>query len=383
MLKRKILSTILIITLFLSSNIAYGQIDINAKSALLMDYHTGEVIYILEQDQRLPPASITKIMTLLIAIESIDNSQIRLDDEVRISNHASKMIGTTLYLDHGEIQSVENLIKAIAIRSANDAAVALAEYISGSESAFADAMNIRAAELGMKNTNFKNASGLPAEGHYTTAFDIALMSKELMKHEKIIGYLTTYMEDIQVGKTKTSVQTMVNTNRIIKDYDGGNGVKTGYTGEAKHCISASAKRGDLQLIAVLLGSESSDARFEDAKKLLDYGFSNYDSLTVGEKNDILGIIPIEKGKDNFLNVVLKDDINILLPKASKEDIKKELILPESIIAPISKDASIGQLIIQLNGKEVKRIDLFPEIEIEKAGFLKTFNKTIKNFLGNP
>lgn len=383
MLKKSILSTILVISLFFSSTIAYGQLDIEAKSVLLIDNNTGEIIYSFDEHKKLPPASITKIMTLLIAMEEIDNSKINLDDEVRISEHASKMLGTTVYLDSGEIQVLENLIKATAIRSANDAAVALAEYISGSESSFVEYMNKRAKELGMENTNFKNASGLPNEDHYTTAFDISLMSKELMKHEKIKEYLNTYMEDIEVGKTKTSIQTMVNTNRLIKDYDGANGVKTGYTGEAKYCISASAKRGDLELIAVLLGSDNSKKRFEDVKRLLDYGFSNYDSLNIGQKNDVLGNVLVEKGKKNFVNIILKDDIDVLLPKGSKENIKQNIITQKKIIAPISKGTKLGELIIEISGKKIKKVDLIAEESIEKAGFLDIFSKTCKTFLINP
>ena len=383
MLKRKILSTILIFTLSLTSNFVYGQIDISAKSALLMDYNTGEIIYSFEKDVKLPPASITKIMTLLIAIEEIENSKIKLMDEVRISEHAAKMIGTTVYLDHGEIQTVENLIKAISIRSANDAAVALAEHISGSENGFVDLMNKRAEELGMKNTSFKNASGLPSEGHYSTAYDISLMSRELMKHEMIMKYLRTYMEDIEVGKRKPSTQTLVNTNRIIKDYSGGNGIKTGYTGEAKHCISASAKRGDLQLIAVLLGSESSNIRFEDAKRLLDFGFSNYESVTTGKKNDVLGRILVEKGREDYLNLILKEDVNLLLPKGSLNNIQTNIILPESMAAPISKDMKIGELVIKVENREVIRVNLFPQREIEKARFFNVFSKTLKVFIKNP
>lgn len=382
-MKRKILSIILILSLFFLSSIAYGQIDIDAKSALLMDYNTGEIIYKFDEDKLLPPASITKIMTLLIAMEELESSKINLDDEVRISDYASNMIGTTVYLDYGEIQTVENLIKAISIRSANDAAVALAEYISGSETAFVDYMNKRAKELGMENTNFENASGLPNKDHYTTAFDIALMSKELLKYEKAQEYLTTYMDDIQVGKTKTSIQTMVNTNRLIKDYNGANGIKTGYTGEAKYCISASAKRGDLQLLAVILGSENSKKRFEDAKRLLDYGFSNYDSISIGQKNDILGSVLVEKGKENSLNVILKDDANVLLSKGSKENIKKNIFIPESIIAPINKGDKIGELIIEVKGKQVKNIGLVAEKSIEKATLLNYFGKTFKSFLINP
>ncbi len=382
MLRKRIVSIILIIALSFISMVAYGEIDIAAKSALLMDYNSGEIIYAINEHEKLAPASITKIMTLLITMELLDEGKINIDDNVSISEHASKMIGTKVYLDAGETQSVDNLIKAISVRSANDAAVALSEHIAGSEDAFAKLMNQKSKELGMVNTNFVNASGLPGENHYSTAYDIAIMSRELLKHNKIHEYLSVYMEDLTVGKTKTSIQTMVNTNRLIKEYDGANGIKTGYTNEAKHCISASAKRGDLQLIAIVMGAEDSKLRFNEAKKLLDYGFANYDSVTMGKKGDIIGTIPIEKGRESKLEIILERDSCILLPKGKKANIEKKMTHSDYLNAPIAMGNVVGELIILVDGKEVDKINLVAKTSIDKAKLGETLKKTWKSFILN-
>lgn len=382
MLKKRLVSIILIIVLSFTSIGVYGDIDISAKASLLMDFSSGDIIYAMNEHEKLAPASITKIMTLLLCMEALETEKIKLDDKVFISDHASKMVGTKVYLDAGETQTVENLIKAISVRSANDGAVALAEHIAGSEEAFVKLMNKRSRELGMKNTNFSNASGLPAENHYTTAYDIAIMSRELLKHEKIKGYLSVYMEDLTVGKSKKSVQTMVNTNRLIKEYDGANGIKTGFTNEAKHCISASAKRGSLQLIAVVMGVENSKLRFTEAKRLLDYGFANYESITLGKKGDIVGSIPIEKGKKENLEIILDRDSCILLPKGRKSEIDKKLNYPEFLIAPIVQGSIVGELIIRVDGKEVDKIDLIAKTTIEKSNLGNILKKTWKSFLLN-
>ena len=382
MLKKRLVSIILIIVLSFTSIGVYGDIDISAKASLLMDFSSGDIIYAMNEHEKLAPASITKIMTLLLCMEALETEKIKLDDKVFISDHASKMVGTKVYLDAGETQTVENLIKAISVRSANDGAVALAEHIAGSEEAFVKLMNKRSRELGMKNTNFSNASGLPAENHYTTAYDIAIMSRELLKHEKIKGYLSVYMEDLTVGKSKKSVQTMVNTNRLIKEYDGANGIKTGFTNEAKHCISASAKRGSLQLIAVVMGVENSKLRFTEAKRLLDYGFANYESITLWKKGDIVGSIPIEKGKKENLEIILDRDSCILLPKGRKSEIDKKLNYPEFLIAPIVQGSIVGELIIRVDGKEVDKIDLIAKTTIEKSNLGNILKKTWKSFLLN-
>lgn len=381
-MKKRLISLILIIVLSFNFSIAYGDIDISGKSYLLMDFNSGELILANNEHDRLPPASITKVMTLLIAMEYINRGTINMDDKVIISESASKAIGTSVYLDAGETQTVENLLKAISIRSANDASIALAVNIAGSEEAFVNLMNERARQLGMENTNFVNSSGLPAENHYSTAYDIAIMSRELMKHETVIPYLTTYMEDMEVGKSKTSIQSMVNTNRLIKDYEGANGIKTGSTSEAKYCLSASAKRGDLQLIAVVMGVETGALRFSEAMRLLDYGFSNYESVTIGKKGDIVVNVPIEKGEEDFLPLILERDSFLLLTKGNKGNIEKEIKYPEYVNAPIEQSEKVGELIVKLDGSEVDRINLVSKSQIGKGSLSRMLKNVWVNFLFN-
>lgn len=328
----------------------------------------------------MPPASVTKIMTLLLTMEAIASERIKLTDKVNISEHASKMGGTQVYLEPGESQTVEDLIKAVSIRSANDASVALGEFISGSHESFVNLMNDRAKSLGMNNTNFVNASGLPADNHYTSAYDIALMSRELLRHSEIQKYLTTWIEDLLVGKKKDNTQTMVNTNRLIKDYDGTTGIKTGSTNAAGYCISASAKRGDLQLIAVILAGKSSDIRFEEAKKLLDYGFANYDSIMLGKKGDVLATLPVEKAKHLNIDAVLENDVFALLPKGSNGKVETELLHPESIVPPVKFGDTLGEMIIKVDGKEVERVKLIAKHDVESAGYLTLLKRTVKNFI---
>lgn len=381
-MRKRLISFILITIMTMTSIASYAEIDMKSKSSLLMDSSSGKIIYAKNEHERLFPASITKIMTLLIVMESIENGKITLQDEVQISEHASNMGGTQVYLDAGEIQTVENLIKAISIRSANDAAVALSEYISGSEENFVKEMNKRAKILKMKNTKFSNSSGLPIKNHYSTAYDIAIMSKELLKYEGIYKYLSTYMDEIKVGKSKTSTQSMVNTNKLIKNYDGANGVKTGFTNESLHCISASAKRGNLQLIAVVLGGETSKSRFEEAKKLLDYGFSNYESIIIGKKGDSITTIPLEKGKDEIVELVLERDSHILFSKDDKVKLEKSIKVPEYIVAPVEDNKPIGKLIIKDKEKVIDEINLIAIDDIEKGNFVNMFKKVCTNFLFN-
>ncbi|NLY44526.1 MAG: D-alanyl-D-alanine carboxypeptidase [Tissierella sp.] len=381
-MKKRLISIILIIVLSFNFSIAYGDIDISGKSYLLMDFDSGEIILAKNEHEKLPPASITKIMTLLIAMENIHNGSMTLDEKVIVSESASKVTGTSVYLDAGEVQSVENLLKAISIRSANDASIALAVHISGSEEAFVNLMNERASQLGMENTNFVNSSGLPAENHYSSAYDISIMSRELMKHEAIIPYLTTYMEDMEVGKSKTSIQSMVNTNRLIKEYQGANGIKTGSTSEAKYCLSASAKRGDLQLIAIVMGVETGALRFSEAMKLLDYGFSNYESVTIGKKGDVLANIPIEKGEEDIIPLMLERDSHLLLIKGNKGNIEKEMEYPEFVSAPIVQGQKLGEFIVKLDGKEVDRVNLIAKIQIDKGSYSTILKNVWENFLFN-
>lgn len=379
-MKRRIISVCLFVIFMFTSVFAYGDVNITSKSALLMDYSTGEIIFSKNENEKFPPASLTKIMTLLIAMESLDNSRINLEDKVYVSKHAASIKGSTAFLDEGESQTVENLIKAVAIRSANDASIALAEHILGSEEAFVKYMNERASQLGMNNTNFTNASGWPDPDLHSTALDVALMSRELMKHDKIHKYLTIYMEDLAVGKSKSSIQQMVNTNRLIKDYEGANGIKTGSTIEAGHCVSGSAIRDGLHLIAVIMGGKNSKVRFDEAKSLLDYGFANYESLRIGNSGDLIATLPIEKGSENFVEIVLERDSLALLPKGKKTNVEKSFNHPESIKAPVQSGEVVGEMIVTIDGTEVDRVNLISNMEIKRGTYRSILKKTIRNFI---
>lgn len=374
------ISIILIVVILTVPMFSYGEIGVNSKSALLMDFNTGEVIYSMNENEKLPPASVTKIMTLLLTMEAIESGKLKMDDEVVISEYAAGMGGTQIYLEAGEVQTVESLIRATTIRSANDAAVALGEAITGSNEAFVNLMNDRARELGMTNTQFQNASGLPIDDHYTTAYDIGLMSRNLLKYDVLYPYMTTYMEDLLVGRKKDDTQTMVNTNRLIRDYEGTTGIKTGSTNAAGYCLSASAKRGDLHLIAVIMGAQTSSERFNEAKKLLDYGFANYNSVNLGKKGDLISRLPIEKSDLLSVELVLERDIYALLKKEEQGDIKKEIVMSENISAPIAKGDKLGEIILSLDGNELDRVGLISKNDLKEAGFLLLFKRTITNFI---
>lgn len=384
-MNRKILCIIMILIINLIMPIkalAEDPININAKSAVLMDYNTKEILYEKNSHEKLYPASLTKIMTLILGMEALESGKISLNDEVRISAHASSMGGSQLWLEEGETQTVENLFKAITIRSANDAAVALAEHIAGSEEVFVKMMNEKAKELGMNNTNFMNASGLHHENHYTTAYDVALMSAELLKHEKIHDWLTIYMDEMLVGKKKDKVQSLVNTNRLIKEYEGTTGIKTGSTSQAGYCLSASAKRGNLHLIAVIMGSDTSKIRFEESMRLLDYGFANYDSVTIGRKGDVIGKVLVQKGTSQYLEAVLERDAYLLLPKGQSKEITKEIVLPDYVNTPIKTGDIIGQLIIKVEGQEMDKVNLVAKNDVGRATLKNMLFKIFMNYIRN-
>src|SRR5690554_1173803 len=258
----------MIFLIFTGTNVYAEEITIESKSAVLLDAASGEMLFEKNKDEKLAPASITKIMTMLLTMEAIESGKISLDDPVTITENASNMGGTQLYLEPGEVRRVEDLLIGVAVESANDAATALGEFIGGTNETFVKMMNDRAKELGMDQTQFMNANGLPEEGHYTTAYDVALMSRELVKYPKIHQYLTMWMVDVTVGKNNDRVRTLANTNKLLRTYDGLDGIKTGYTTEAKHCLSATAKKGNLRLISVILAADSSKIRFDEAAKLL-------------------------------------------------------------------------------------------------------------------
>lgn len=381
--KRQISYLIITLMFLLSISTAYAKedkLDISAKSAILLDASSGKIIYEKNIDERLPPASITKVMVMLLAMEDIENGKISLNDEVTVSKKASDMGGSQLFLHEGETQTIEDLLKSIAIRSANDSSVALGEHLGEGLDSFIERMNERAKELGMKNTNFKNTTGLPHEDHYSTSYDISLMSRELLKYPQTNEWLTTWMTDIKVGKKKDVNQTLVNTNKLIRFYEGANGIKTGFTNEAKFCLSASAKRGKLNLISVILGGETSEKRFDEAKSLLDYGFQNFDSVTVNKKDDVIKNIPVSKGKLKEVDLILREDIDILVKKGNDEKIEREINLPEDIKAPFRENQVVGDLVIKIDGKEIAKEKIVCSKEVKKASIINLFDRGFRSII---
>lgn len=342
-----------------------ADFDIDAKSAVLMDFSSGKILYQKNPHEKLPPASVTKVMTMLLTLEAVDSGKIKLSDKVTISEHACSMGGTQLFLAPGEIRTVEELLKGVSIESANDAAVALAEYLEGSEELFVKKMNERAKQLGMKDTNFSNCNGLPIENHYTSAWDIALMSRELLKHPKILDYTKIWMETLSEGRKQPF--TMVNKNRLVKFYEGCDGLKTGSTSEAKFCISATALRNNMRLIASVMASPTRDIRNRETSKLLDYGFARYEVVKLADKNDIIGSVKVLKGKSESVKVAPKDSFYVLTEKGNKGEIARDIRISGSVSAEVKKGQKLGEIVASKNGEEISRMDLIALEDVKRAG----------------
>lgn len=355
---------------------AEGNTDLglNAKSAILMEESTGNILYESNPDERLPIASVTKVMTMLLIMEAVDSGKISLDDMVTVSENAMSYGGSTMFLETGEQLTVNDMLKGIAVASANDGCVAMAEHLAGSESAFVDMMNEKAKELGMENTHFMNTNGLDEDDHYSSARDVAIMSRELMKHETIFNYTSIWMDTLRGGKFQ-----LANTNKLIRFYDGANGLKTGSTSKALCCLSAAAKRNDMQLIAVVLGAPTSAERFASAKSLLDYGFANYAVNTQITAGDEVQKIAVEKGVDKEVGVVASDSCSTLVKKGQEDNITKEIKIDETITAPIEAGQKIGTMTISRDGEVIADLDLNASSTVEKKGIgliIKDFFATI-------
>lgn len=355
---------------------AEGNTDLglNAKSAILMEKSTGNILYESNPDERLPIASVTKVMTMLLIMEAVDSGKISLDDMVTVSENAMSYGGSTMFLETGEQLTVNDMLKGIAVASANDGCVAMAEHLAGSESAFVDMMNEKAKKLGMENTHFMNTNGLDEDDHYSSARDVAIMSRELMKHETIFNYTSIWMDTLRGGKFQ-----LANTNKLIRFYDGANGLKTGSTSKALCCLSAAAKRNDMQLIAVVLGAPTSAERFASAKSLLDYGFANYAVNTQITAGDEVQKIAVEKGVDKEVGVVAGDSCSTLVKKGQEDNITKEIKIDETITAPIEAGQKIGTMTISRDGEVIADIDLNASSAVEKKGIgliIKDFFATI-------
>lgn len=348
--------------------------DVDALSAVLMDAESGKILYSKNGQEPLPPASVTKVMTLLLLMEAIDEGRLALTDTVRVSEYAASMGGSQVYLEPNEEMSVEDLLKSVVVSSANDAAVALAEKIAGSEEAFVALMNNRAAELGMKNSYFENVTGLDddTKRHLLSAEDIAIMSRELLRHEKILNYTTIWMDTIRNGAFGLS-----NTNRLIRYYSGATGLKTGSTSKAKFCISATAKREGMHLIAVIMGAPGRDARNEAAKKLLDWGFANY--AVYKNPAGTVGDVPVVGGADTDCTAKY-GGFSALLKKGEERNVVYEVVLPEILHAPIHEGDSVGQIIYRLGDTVIGSADITAMETIEKMRFTDVLAEMLKMFL---
>ena len=351
------------------------QEQISAPSAILMEASTGQIIYEKNPDEKLPPASVTKVMTLLLIFDALDSGQIKLGDEVTTSEYAASMGGSQVFLEPGETQTVDTLIKCISVASANDACVSMAEYICGNEEEFVAKMNKRAKDLGMKNTHFVNCNGLDADGHLTTARDIALMSKELIiTYPQIFDYCNIWMENIthktQKGESEFG---LTNTNKLIRQYHGCTGMKTGSTGKAGFCLSATATRNKIHMIAVVMGCESSKARIKDARTLLDYGFSNCQRIHSETTRKEIGRIPVQKGQRSEVSCQEKVTADLIDIKTQKGKIVKKIKI-DSVKAPVKKGQKIGEIQYSKGNIMIHKEKILAQETINKADFLTQIKK---------
>lgn len=359
--------TAVILCINVSGLVYAQQLDLNVKSAVLMEASTGKILYESNPDEKLPIASVTKIMTMLLIMEAADSGKIGFDDMVTVSERAMSMGGSTMFLETGEQFTVSDMLKGIAVASANDGAVAMAEFIAGSESAFVDMMNSRAKELGMENSHFVNTNGLDADEHYSSARDVALMSRELIKHDKIFEYTTIWMDSLRDGKTQ-----LANTNKLIRFYNGANGLKTGSTSKAQCCLSATAKRDGMQLIAVVLGAPTSKDRFSSASTLLDYGFAQYALKQEVTAGDIIGEVEVAKGKQELVKAAAKEGFAYLMTKGAEPDIQRDVRFEEKLSAPIEKGEEIGKIVFTEDNEVVGEVTLTAGEYVEKKSFADVF-----------
>lgn len=349
-------------------------IDVEARSAILMEVETGKIVFEKNSKEKFAPASVTKIMTMLLTMEAIDNGRIKLDDIVTVTENAQKMGGSTMLLEAGEIRTVEDLLKGVAIASGNDAAVALAEYIGGSVENFVRKMNDRAKELGMNDTNFENPTGLPTENHLTTAYDISIMSRELLKHETILKYSGTYMETISANR-KTPIE-LVNHNKLVRFFNGCDGLKTGFTNEAKYCISATAQRNGVRMLSIIMGAPTYKIRNKDASMLLNYGFSLFERKEIVSQDSEISKFQIGGSKDNFIVLKAKQPLNVVVEKGRELKITNKIEIDKSKKS-IKQGEVIGNAIVFIDGKETGRIEVYSDRDIKVNSLFEKISEFFK------
>lgn len=367
---RKVISALLFVCLLsypLSAAAATDSALVSAPAAVLMEASTGKILYEKKIHEQRPCASITKVMTLLLVLEAVDSGKLKPDDTITASEHAASMGGSDIWLEPGETMSAGDMIKATTVASANDAAVALAEHLCGSEEAFVAQMNARAKQLGMNDTVFKNCNGLDEDGHITSAYDVALMSRELIKHRKIFDYTSIWLDSLRGGKTQ-----IVNTNKLLKTYNGITGLKTGTTDDAGCCISATAERDGMSLIGVVLGAETGKQRFADAAALLDYGFANFAVKELKVPKNLPETVEVEGGMEKTAPLSCDISAAIVVNKASDDEAHYEISLPETLSAPVEQGEKVGSVACKVGG-ETKSFDVISAAEVPRAAFMPVLN----------
>lgn len=353
--------------------VAQGEvIDISAVSAILIEPESGKVIYEMNSDAKSPPASITKIMSLILVMEAIENGQFGFDTLLTCSDTAAALGGSQIWLEPGEQMSVHDLLKAVAVVSANDATVLLAEAVAGSEESFVVLMNEKAQKLGMNNTHFENSTGLDAENHYSSAHDVAIMSAELLKHKKITEYTTIWMDSLRGGESE-----LVSTNKLVRFYEGCTGLKTGTTADAGYCLSASAVRDGLSLVAVVMGADTSANRFSGAQKLLNYGFAHFGRVEVTPELKDRVTVKIKKGTKRNIGVTSDEKFYALIKKNQKDKITTEVILPEEVSAPVKKGEKIGEIRVLLEGEEIGIVPITSTDDAYRINLWRSFGILLK------
>ena len=352
-----------------------NSLNLESGAAILIEQKTGQVLYDHNMHEKLRPASVTKVMSLLLIMEALDSGQIALTDKVPCTEDAAGMGGSQIWLEVGEELTVDEMLKAICVVSANDCTVAMADYLCGSQEAFVEKMNARAKELGMNDTTFKNCHGIDEDGHVTSAYDIALMSRELLNnHPTILNYTTIWMDTLRNGESE-----LVNTNKLIRNYKGATGLKTGSTSIALYNLSASATRDGLSLIAVIMKAPTTKIRFSEAQKLLDYGFSNYQYKDLATRGTVIKEADVTKGVTSKSNLITESDVGILIKKGEDKNIEQTINIEENLAAPIAEGQKVGEIIYTLDGKELGRANIVAETGVEKKTFFSIADYVYQNW----
>lgn len=372
---RKILAVVLIFCMICPVVNAKEIEQISSRSYILIDGQSGNVLLEKNSDEKLPPASITKIMTMLLLMEAVDAGTVSLNDVVTVSETAALHEGSHVFLEIGEQITVSDLLKAVAVASGNDASIAIAELLCGSQAEFVKKMNEKSKELGMNNTHFVNCNGLDAEGHVSTAKDIGIMTFELLKHKKVLEYTTIWTDSLRNGTFD-----LANTNKLIRFYEGANGMKTGSTSKAGYCLSATALRNEVQLIAVVLGSDTTKNRFSDASTLLNYGFANYSKEFPAKKGDFIKEITVKNGTKEKLSVIIEDDCNFLVKNSEKDKITSEILLDDCKEAPIEKNEILGKIIYKAGDREVGSVNLISSEQSDKISLKYLMLKFLSSYI---